>query len=120
MHWRAAWLPAAFRQRVPPESDLAGRPAVSWACASGGSIASQAAGFRLRGDAMCRPVDYWNAVRGVIRTRLEDAFLWLGEGALLDVHHLFPPPVYDHGYEYLLCSSPPGKDYLGAINHIGA
>ena len=42
MHWRAAWLPAAFRQRVPPELSLT-------------------------------------------------------------VHHLFPPPVYDHGYEYLLC-----------------
>lgn len=76
--------------------------------------------FRLRGDAVCRQVDYGNAVRGVIRTRLEDAFRWLGEGTLLEVHHLFPPPVYDRGYEYLLCSNPVGIDYLGAINHIGA
>ena len=58
--------------------------------------------FRLRGGLEGRKMDYSSAVAGVIRVDLSDAIEWLGQGRLLDVHALFPPPHYDDGYRILL------------------
>lgn len=76
--------------------------------------------FRMRGDSVARPGDYRSQIRGVIRVNLEDALSWLGQGSLLGVHSLFPPPSYDQGYGYLL-NSDLGQDHIvGGIGHIGA
>lgn len=76
--------------------------------------------FRQKGDGVARPFDYSNFVRGVIRVELEDAIKWLGTGPLLSAHLLFPPPVYDIGYEFLLSSQLGGDSIAGAISHVGA
>ncbi len=79
--------------------------------------------FRQRGTTIRRPVNYWPSVAGVLRVSLEDALDWLGNGALLNAHALFPPPSYDEGYRILL------KDWsqcgeiaprlIGTLAHIG-
>jgi hypothetical protein len=80
--------------------------------------------FRAKGGLERRDVDYSAAIAGVIRVSLEDALDWLGEGKLLGVHTLFPPPTYDHGYRILLQEWPKLKLWdhplVGTIGHIGA
>ncbi|MEC4592180.1 FRG domain-containing protein [Nitrospirillum amazonense] len=77
--------------------------------------------FRARGvPGAQRPGDYISQLRGVIRIRLDDALAWLGDGKMLGVHALFPPPYYDHGYSQLLASKLTGHPMLGMIAHIGA
>lgn len=80
--------------------------------------------FRLRGGPERRELDYRSAVVGVIRVDLLDALDWLGQGSLLDVHALFPPPHYDFGYQILLETLSEGKHSpepsLGSIQHVGA
>lgn len=76
--------------------------------------------FRLRGDTRTRLLNYGSSIKGVIRVSLEDALEWLGSGTLLNVHALFPPPLYDQGFGFLLSDPIPGNDILGAISNIGA
>lgn len=59
-------------------------------------------------------------VVGIIRVHLADAFSWLGDGALLSAHSLFPPPTYDEGYRRLLSLTHLGSSETGAIAHVGA
>jgi hypothetical protein len=59
-------------------------------------------------------------VVGTIRVHLADAFSWLGDGALLSPHSLFPPPTYDEGYRRLLSLAHLGSAETGAIAHVGA
>ena len=59
-------------------------------------------------------------VVGVIRVHLADALSWLGDGALLSAHSLFPPPTYDEGYRRLLSIAHLGSRETGAIAHVGA
>lgn len=59
-------------------------------------------------------------VVGVLRIDLEDALSWLGQGDMLSVHTLFPPPHYDFGYRQLLDKAIRGSSSLGHIHHIGA
>lgn len=76
--------------------------------------------FRLKGNQVMRPLDYKTQIRGIIRITLADALAWLGDGRMLGVHTLFPPPYYDEGYSILLKAGfPPSRD-LGAIVHVGA
>jgi hypothetical protein len=70
-----------------------------------------------------RPIDYNSAVVGSIRVSLDDALDWLGEGKLVNVHSLFPPPFYDEGYRILLEEWSEGfgsSSLIGLINHVGA
>jgi hypothetical protein len=76
--------------------------------------------FRARGDRTMRPLDYKSQVRGTIRIALADALSWLGDGRMLGVHALFPPPYYDRGYSILLRAGFPASKQLGAIAHVGA
>lgn len=59
-------------------------------------------------------------IAGVLRVRLQDALEWLGEGALVSTHALFPPATYDFGYRELLGSAPGGNKTVGAIHVVGA
>lgn len=65
-------------------------------------------------------VDYGEFVVGTIRARLEDALGWLGEGRMLTIHALFPPPTYDFGYRDLLKGAPPGSPQTGSVHLVGA
>lgn len=77
--------------------------------------------FRLRGrGGSFRPTDYSSQVRGIVRIGLADALSWLGDGNMLGVHALFPPPYYDLGYEMLLNANYTPSDKVGCIAHIGA
>src|SRR5208283_1726512 len=58
--------------------------------------------FRLKGGSDSRMLDYSSAIRGVIRVDLSDAIRWLGDGQMLSPHYLFPSPVYDQGYHFLM------------------
>lgn len=59
-------------------------------------------------------------VRGVIRADLREALKWLGNGSLLNVHSLMPPPYYDPGYKILLDLDLPVNKVAGTIQHVGA
>jgi hypothetical protein len=76
--------------------------------------------FRCRGDHTARPTDYSSQIRGIIRISLQNALAWLGDGRMLGVHALFPPPFYDHGYSILLAAGVQGSKPLGVIAHVGA
>jgi len=76
--------------------------------------------FRMRGDQVMRPIDYASQIRGVVRISLADALDWLGEGRMLGIHSLFPPPYYDRGYSMLLNAGFTPSKRLGAIAHVGA
>ena len=79
--------------------------------------------FRLKGGTVRREIDYARAIVGVIRVGLDDALEWLGQGTLLGIHALFPPPMYDHGYGVLLQDWPLIAAYpkaLGTVTHVGA
>jgi len=75
--------------------------------------------MRMRGQSGGRPLDYAAQIRGIIRINLGDALEWLGQGKMLGVHALFPPPFYDKGYGVLLQSGFPESMVLGAISHVG-
>lgn len=75
--------------------------------------------FRAKGEQGGRIMDYSDAIIGVIRFNLSDAFKWLGSGSMVGVRSLFPPPYFDTGYGMLL--SVPHSDFtVGAIHHVGA
>jgi hypothetical protein len=74
----------------------------------------------MRGGPEHRPHDYLPLVRAIIRAKLSDAIEWLGAGQMLNVHALFPPPYYDHGYGILINSGFDGSTQVGTIHHIGA
>jgi len=77
--------------------------------------------FRVKGiPGAGRPLDYTRQIRGVLRIKLGHAIQWLGDGKMVGVHSLFPPPYYDHGYRILLSANILGAVETGAINHIGA
>lgn len=76
--------------------------------------------FRMKGANGARPINYGSQIRGVIRTDLGNALEWLGNGSLLDVHSLFPPPAYDEGYRFLLSTAEPCDGFVGGVSHIGA
>lgn len=65
-------------------------------------------------------MDCQDFVVGVIRVSLIDALQWLGDGKLLGIHSLFPPPTYDTGYRELLENAPKPPSSLGAIHIVGA
>lgn len=80
--------------------------------------------FRLRRGPEPHETHYQSAVAGVIRVDLADALDWLGEGRLLDIHALFPPPYYDLSYRILLedlsDDSIAPDALLGGVHHVGA
>ena len=80
--------------------------------------------FRLKGGSERRKTNYSERIAGIIRVDLESALEWLGEGRLLQIHSLFPPPVYDPGYAQLLedfsGGGLPCTPLTGTIQHIGA
>lgn len=76
--------------------------------------------FRMRGNAVRRPLDYAPQVVGTIRVDLRHALKWLGEAATLSTHALFPPPFYDKGYGFLLERPLPADRMVGGIQHIGS
>lgn len=59
--------------------------------------------------------DLGDFVVGAMRVSLEDAFSWIGSGALLDPRSLFPSAHYDHGYAGLLDRPPALPSLLGRI-----
>lgn len=67
-----------------------------------------------------RPLDYKDQVRGVIRVDLAKALKWLGDGKMVGIHSLFPPPYYDNGYQILLSYQLPHRRDIGNIAHVGA
>lgn len=79
--------------------------------------------FRRRGVGDKRPVDYWPSVAGVLRVSIDDALEWLGNGALLNAHALFPPPTYDEGYRILLSDWPKlgysSQNMIGTLAYVG-
>jgi hypothetical protein len=75
---------------------------------------------RMRGNTDRRPIDYSPQIKGIVRIKLSDALEWLGNGKMLGVHALFPPPFYDRGYDILLDSGIGGSKEIGSIHHIGA
>ena len=66
------------------------------------------------------PIDFSQLLAGIIRVDLADALEWLGSGDMLSVHALFPPPLYDVGYQEILNDFTESNKILGAIHHIGA
>jgi hypothetical protein len=65
-------------------------------------------------------LDFSKLLVGIIRVHLADALEWLGQGDLLNVHALFPPPPYDSGYHEILTHITITDKVIGAVNHIGA
>jgi hypothetical protein len=59
-------------------------------------------------------------VVGTLRADLGQALEWLGDGKLLSVHTLFPPPHYDFGYRSLLGLRQNHPPILGSIHFVGA
>jgi hypothetical protein len=68
-----------------------------------------------------RPVNNFLPMHvGTIRVRLSSALDWLGAGATLTCHSLFPPAYYDVGYRELLERIRPTDKRLGSIYRIQA
>jgi len=67
-----------------------------------------------------RPLDYSDQILGVVRVDLSKALNWVGEGKMVGIHSLFPPPYYDSGYQILLSCPADKKLGIGNIAHIGA
>lgn len=66
-------------------------------------------------------VNYQDSIIGVLEIETELALKWLGDGALSEVHFMFPPPTYDPGYKRFLDKNiDPDIIELGSIQHIGA
>lgn len=75
--------------------------------------------FRMKANKEGRPLDYSDAIRGIIRFDIAAASNWLGSGEMHNVRSLFPPPYFDGGYRILLDSALEDKS-IGCIHHIGA
>ena len=76
--------------------------------------------FRVKGSSKGERVfDYSSRILSHIKIDLSDALRWLGEGAMLDVHTLFPPAAYDFGYRFLLEDEFDGDDLIGSVAQIG-
>lgn len=56
-----------------------------------------------------------HSILQVLEIRLADALDWLGGGAMLSAHVLFPPAARDEGYRRLLEATPPQNERLGRI-----
>jgi hypothetical protein len=67
-----------------------------------------------------RPLDYSGQIRGVVRVDLSKALDWIGDGKMVGIHSLFPPPYYDSGYQILLSCPIDTKLGIGCIAHVGA
>ena len=65
-------------------------------------------------------MDFSKLLAGIIRVDLANALEWLGSGDLLNVNALFPPPLYDFGYQEILDNLAVSNKFFGAIHHIGA
>jgi hypothetical protein len=77
--------------------------------------------FRRNGLAKSgRPLDYSQQIFGVVAVELSRALDWLGDGKMVSTHSLFPPPLYDHGYDILLNIDLGDTSLLGNIVHVGA
>jgi hypothetical protein len=76
--------------------------------------------FRLKGKRNLRPIDYSQAIKGIISINLRDALSWLGDAITLSVHGLFPPPLYNHGYKILLDGTLKCRREIGSIALVGA
>ena len=76
--------------------------------------------FRSRGVDGGRLLDYSSQIRAVVRVHLRDALRWLGEGTMVGIHSLFPPPLYDNGYGILLDCDVTPQSGVGTIAHVGA
>lgn len=74
--------------------------------------------FRMRANSIMRPLDYSQQVVDIIRIDLRHALAWLGEGAMLSTHALFPPPYYDRGYSFLLDTTEVYPE-VGTVHHVG-
>jgi hypothetical protein len=57
---------------------------------------------RCRGGQDIESNDFMRYVCGIIRVRLSDAYDWIGQGHLLTHINMFPSPMYDYGYAFLL------------------
>ncbi|MBF0180447.1 MAG: FRG domain-containing protein [Magnetococcales bacterium] len=75
---------------------------------------------KLKGDTNRQPIDMSSYIVDVIIIRIDDALSWLGDGEMLRVHTLFPPPTYDLGYAQLLDKSPKGNQDIGNVLMIGS
>lgn len=66
--------------------------------------AQHALAIKRRGDAAkgASDFDLLNNLVGVIGVRLDRAADWLGNGKFLSQDNLFPPAMFDHGYDILL------------------
>ncbi len=67
-----------------------------------------------------KDMNYDGLIAGVLRMDLKDALAWLGDGKLLTTHSLFPPPVYDFGYQHLINGAPDGNADIGSVQVVGA
>lgn len=66
-------------------------------------------------------IDLERFIVGWIRVDIGDALDWLGNGDLLSVHSLFPPPHYDFGFRKFLEKVDMSRpNYLGGIHNITA
>ena len=54
-------------------------------------------------------------VQSIIRIDLENALKWLGEGISVDTQTMFPPPVFDSGYDTLLRAESRIIDRMGKL-----
>ncbi len=77
--------------------------------------------MRRRGYNDFAGTDMAPLVVGTLRVELGTALDWLGSGGLLSVRNLFPPPIFDQGYNILLSNAPtPPVRALNCVSHIGA
>jgi hypothetical protein len=75
--------------------------------------------FRQKGlPTSGRPIDYSGQVRGIVAVELSRALSWLGDGEMVSVHSLFPPPYYDGGYDILLGTKATMPAGIGGILHV--
>jgi hypothetical protein len=75
--------------------------------------------FRRSGPPSSNEMDLSDLIAGIIRVGITDALNWLGTGDLLSVQTLFPSPIYDIGYRFLLENLPEGNYDVGSIAHVG-
>jgi len=77
--------------------------------------------FRKNGvDPSGRPLDYSCQIYGIVGVELSRAIDWLGNGKMFSVHSLFPPPLYDVGYDILLNVDMDDAGSIGSVVHVGA
>lgn len=76
--------------------------------------------IKRRGGDDVSSCDISPLVLGTLRVDLGQALEWLGDGKLLTVHSLFPPPHYDFGYRKLLTMDKDHPPILGSIHVVSA